>query len=239
MGLRVAAVIVSTSFLLGILFTHWIADSRTLWQATFTEADIRAAAAYYSIFASLPVSMAWVMIGIASIGAAALWASLNDGNTGNIMFDGASLFLYGCTFAVYGWSVVPSLNEVFKKPFIPSNSVEVPLSESVKQPTIDLASSHLVCSVALTGVLVLQAGRWWAEGEEKFEAEEEERNYRRSLRLDSSPRRRRTVESDTEEDHSVPTTRSNGLRKSISSRRNKEERNGKIPPTSSRYRKLS
>ena len=31
------------------------------------------------------------------------------------------------------------------------------------QPTLELASSHLVCSVVLTGVLVLQAGRWWAE----------------------------------------------------------------------------
>lgn len=28
---------------------------------------------------------------------------------------------------------------------------------------MDLASSHLICSVALTGVLALQAGRFWAE----------------------------------------------------------------------------
>jgi len=29
--------------------------------------------------------------------------------------------------------------------------------------TLELASNNLVCSVALTGVLALQAGRWWAE----------------------------------------------------------------------------
>ena len=34
---------------------------------------------------------------------------------------------------------------------------------SLREPTLELASSHLVCSVALTGVLALQAGRWWAE----------------------------------------------------------------------------
>jgi hypothetical protein len=33
----------------------------------------------------------------------------------------------------------------------------------LRTPTLGLASSHLVCSVALTGVLALQTGRWWAE----------------------------------------------------------------------------
>ena len=33
----------------------------------------------------------------------------------------------------------------------------------LRAPTLSLASSHLICSVALTGVLALQTGRWWAE----------------------------------------------------------------------------
>jgi hypothetical protein len=33
----------------------------------------------------------------------------------------------------------------------------------LRAPTLGLASSHLICSVALTGVLALQTGRWWAE----------------------------------------------------------------------------
>ncbi len=33
----------------------------------------------------------------------------------------------------------------------------------LRGPTLGLASSHLICSVALTGVLALQTGRWWAE----------------------------------------------------------------------------
>jgi ER membrane protein SH3 len=33
----------------------------------------------------------------------------------------------------------------------------------LRAPTLGLASNHLICSVALTGVLALQTGRWWAE----------------------------------------------------------------------------
>lgn len=45
---------------------------------------------------------------------------------------------------------------------------------SLREPTLELATSHLVCSVALTGVLVLQAGRWWAEQKDDDEEEEVE-----------------------------------------------------------------
>lgn len=38
-----------------------------------------------------------------------------------------------------------------------------PFPPTLREPTLELASSHLVCSVVLTGVLALQAGRWWAE----------------------------------------------------------------------------
>lgn len=38
-----------------------------------------------------------------------------------------------------------------------------PFPAYLRGPTLQLASSHLVCSVMLTGVILLQAGRWWAE----------------------------------------------------------------------------
>ncbi len=38
-----------------------------------------------------------------------------------------------------------------------------PFPKSLRSATLDLASSNLICSVALTGVLALQAGRFWAE----------------------------------------------------------------------------
>lgn len=48
-------------------------------------------------------------------------------------------------------------------PFASEPSAATPFPPSLRGPTLDIASSHLVCSVVLTGVLALQAGRWWAE----------------------------------------------------------------------------
>ena len=38
-----------------------------------------------------------------------------------------------------------------------------PFPAYLRGPTLQLASSHLVSRVGLTGVILLQAGRWWAE----------------------------------------------------------------------------
>ena len=48
-----------------------------------------------------------------------------------------------------------------------------PFPPTLRAPTFELASSHLVCSVALTGVMVLQAGRWWAEQNDDDDEEDD------------------------------------------------------------------
>jgi hypothetical protein len=129
--------------------------------------------------------------------------------------------LYSSAVAMYMFSVMPSACHCFKcfththrtqcffhyvdiadnfaslpLPFInklnaPSNSLP-PFPATLKRPTLDLASSHLVCSVALTGVLVLQAGRWWAEQrddeeeEETSDAQKEEKSKRNVPEVDGS-----------------------------------------------------
>jgi len=121
-------------------------------------------------------------------GATLLW-SLGDGRAGNLMFDGGSAVLYGTAIAVYLYSVLPNLFTNFTTlplPFVsasPSSSATPvphlplttdnlpPFPPGLRGPTFELASSHLVCSVALTGVLALQAGRWWAE-QKDFEDDE-------------------------------------------------------------------
>ena len=49
-----------------------------------------------------------------------------------------------------------------------------PFPPSLRNPTMEIASTHLVCSVALTGVLALQAGRWWAEQKDIDEDDDED-----------------------------------------------------------------
>ena len=91
MAVRVAVFLCSTSFLLGILFTHWIADSLTLWKRSpATDDRLWTAAAYYRILINGDRSFAYVVLAAAGLGAVSILLSLLDGQAENIMFDGAS-----------------------------------------------------------------------------------------------------------------------------------------------------
>ena len=46
---------------------------------------------------------------------------------------------------------------------LPTHGLKDPFPQALRGATLDLASNNLICSVALTGVLALQAGRFWAE----------------------------------------------------------------------------
>jgi len=54
---------------------------------------------------------------------------------------------------------------------LPSHSLKDPFPRALRQSTLDLASNNLICSVALTGVLALQAGRFWAESSDNDDTE--------------------------------------------------------------------
>ena len=75
----------------GILFTHWIADSLTLWKAPITNERISTAASYYSLFTRSPAEHGYALAAVVTLGAATILWSLGDGAAGNLMFDGASI----------------------------------------------------------------------------------------------------------------------------------------------------
>ncbi|KZT11616.1 uncharacterized protein LAESUDRAFT_741049 [Laetiporus sulphureus 93-53] len=175
-GLRMSVVVSATAFLLGILFTHWIADSLTLWQSPETQTDQRlwTAAAYYSVLSRMQPQLAYVSPAVALVGGLTILWSFRDGRAGNLMFDGGSIFLYGTAIYIYIQTVLPNISANFSSlplPF-PNHSSPIlssppadlpPFPASLRTAILELASSHLICSVVLTGVLTLQAGRWWAE----------------------------------------------------------------------------
>ncbi|TFK46430.1 hypothetical protein OE88DRAFT_1687861 [Heliocybe sulcata] len=161
MALRVSFVVCVTSFLLGILFTHWIADSLTLWKSPdILDEHLWTAASYYSVLARMPAFLLYFLAAIVSLGGITILWSLGDGQAENLMFDGGSIFLYGTVAAVYLYSVIPTFQNFLSLPLHNSSTVYPP---SLRTSTLDLASNNLICSVALTGILLLQAGRWWAE----------------------------------------------------------------------------
>ncbi|KAI0318438.1 Shr3 amino acid permease chaperone [Amylostereum chailletii] len=168
MALRLSAIICITSFLLGILFTHWIADSLTLWKTPITDANLWTAASYYNIIVKGPSYSGYFVSGIVVLGATCILWSLRDGEAGNIMFDGGSIFLFGAAAVSYAYSAFPSLVANFTT--LPPRPASDKFPAPLRQEALDIASSHLICSVALTGVLALQAGRWWAERADEDDA---------------------------------------------------------------------
>jgi len=59
-------------------------------------------------------------------------------------------------------------------PTLPFHNLLDPIPHSLRIATLDLASNNLICSVALTGILALQAGRSWAERLDDGEEDDEE-----------------------------------------------------------------
>ncbi|KAF8163252.1 Shr3 amino acid permease chaperone [Crassisporium funariophilum] len=171
MGVRAGVVVCVTSFLLGALFTHWIADSLTLWKSPVTDEHLWTAASYYSILAKGPSEILYFLAAVVILGGTTILWSLNDLEAGNIMFDGGSIFLFGTTIVMYLTSVLPSLFAKFTS--LPTHQLKDPFPRALRDATLALASSNLICSVALTGVLALQAGRFWAESQDDDDEEEE------------------------------------------------------------------
>ncbi|KAN0115855.1 Shr3 amino acid permease chaperone [Russula decolorans] len=161
MAIRAAVTISVTSFLLGVLFTHWIADSLTLWKTPVTDVHLWVAARYYHVLTKGAPGVRYIVAGAATLGAVTILWSLRDGEAGNLMFDGGSIFLYSTAIAIYVQSVLPSIFTNYVA--LPPDHPGAKFPPDLRTPTLGLASSHLVCSVALTGVLALQTGRWWAE----------------------------------------------------------------------------
>ncbi|KAF9559128.1 hypothetical protein CPC08DRAFT_666672 [Agrocybe pediades] len=161
MGVRAAVVVCVTSFLLGALFTHWIADSLTLWKSPVTDEHLWTAASYYSILAKGPSEILYFLAGVVGLGVVTILWSFNDLQAGNLMFDGGSIFLFATTIFMYINTVLPNIFSRFSS--LPVHQLTDPFPRALRNATLDLASTNLICSVALTGVLALQAGRFWAE----------------------------------------------------------------------------
>ena len=121
------------TFELGTLFTHWIADSLTLWKSPITDEHLWTAASYYSILAKGPSQILYFLAAVVILGGTTILWSLNDLQAENIMFDGGSicksaqlsaffypylfLVLFGTTIAMYLYSVLPSMSTGTSDPF--------------------------------------------------------------------------------------------------------------------------
>ena len=100
-----------------------------------------------------------------------------------MLFDGASLVLYMCGFVVYMANIVKGLRVVSGGKYdvelvegeiaigvrgaVPGEEKPLGRDDSLKV----LAASNTILALVLVGVLVLQAGQWYAERKETQEVE--------------------------------------------------------------------
>ncbi|KAF7304781.1 hypothetical protein MKEN_01192200 [Mycena kentingensis (nom. inval.)] len=161
MGIRATVVFCVVSFLLGTLFTHWIADSLTLWKAPITDEHLWTAASYYASLSKATPFLGYFLVSVVATGAVAILWSFGDGQASNLMFDGGSVFLFASTVFLYSYSVIPLISAKFSS--LPVHTLKDPVPGSLRTATLDLASNNLTCSVLLTGIVILQAGRLWTE----------------------------------------------------------------------------
>lgn len=158
-------------FFLGMLFSSFPYDYPLLWTSAVTPE------AYYDqlethlrfLHASPPVIPRILHICI-SIGFMGFFIKLFKPSEANLLFDGASLVLYVVGVVVYITNIVKGLRIVTVGVYgVAEGDSELAIGreESLKV----MAASNTILALVLVGVLVLQAGQWYAERKDQDEAE--------------------------------------------------------------------
>lgn len=175
---------VATCFFLGILFAQLPYDYNVLWT---TPAD---PTTYFDIleshikflYASPPI-VSRILNLVICTGLLGFLIKLFKPNQANMLFDGASLVLYMAGITVYLTNIVKGFRVVTAGIYgdldkaAPGEVTEEDIGDYIsRDDTLRVfAASNTILSLVLVGVLVLQAGQWYAKRAEEKEIQEFER----------------------------------------------------------------
>ncbi|EPS41469.1 hypothetical protein H072_4655 [Dactylellina haptotyla CBS 200.50] len=155
-------IVCPTSFILGILFTNWSYDFPLLWTSKrLTPEMIKAIEAHYVMLYDSPPLIGRVLHAIILIALAAFIAKLYKPSESNALFDGASLVLFMVAVIVYGSNTIKGMQIIKGGDY----GEDIPQAQSLQV----VAASNTIMALVLIGVLLLQAGQWYAERKEKEE----------------------------------------------------------------------
>lgn len=168
----------ATSFFLGIIFSLFPYDYPILWSTAPTPPS------HYDYFEShlrflhaSPPLIPRILHIVIFLGLAGLITKLYRPSESNMLFDGASLVLYMCGITVYIANIVKGLRLVQEGVYGDELlTAEGKLGEGEqilgREDSLKvLAASNTILALVLVGVLVLQAGQWYAERKDQLEAE--------------------------------------------------------------------
>ncbi|KAK2628226.1 hypothetical protein QTJ16_002872 [Diplocarpon rosae] len=172
-------------FFLGMLFSSFPYDYPLLWTSEATPD------AYYDqlethlkfIHASPPI-IARILHIVITVGFIGFFIKLFKPSEANLLFDGSSLVLYLIAVIIYITNIVKGLRIVTMGIYgvkEADSEIVIGREDSLRV----LAASNTILALVLVGVLVLQAGQWYAERKDldeaiKFEKEQEEKNAAKS-----------------------------------------------------------
>ncbi|KKZ66629.1 ER membrane protein SH3 [[Emmonsia] crescens] len=166
-------IVCPTSFFLGIIFSMFPYDYPILWSTQPTPSD------YYTFLEShlkfmhaSPPLIPRILHIVIFLGLAGLVTKLYRPSESNMLFDGASLVLYMCGVIVYIANVIKGLRIVSSGDYgAPDPSDETDQVLGREDSLKVMAASNTILALVLVGVLVLQAGQWYAERKDQQEVD--------------------------------------------------------------------
>ncbi|MCJ1412909.1 hypothetical protein MMC19_007009 [Ptychographa xylographoides] len=177
----------ATSFFLGVLFSLFPYDYPILWTAaTSTESAFGALETHLRTLHASPPLIPRILHIVVATGLLGFLLKLYRPSESNLLFDGASLVLYMVGLIVYVSNIVKGLRVVSSGDYGAQELVEgeVVVGARGAPETVEgvkgigredslrvLSASHTILALVLVGVLVLQAGQWYAERKEGQEVE--------------------------------------------------------------------
>ncbi|KAM3414537.1 hypothetical protein BST61_g9696 [Cercospora zeina] len=182
-----------TCFFLGVLFAYFPYDYNVLWSTPPTlTPGINPREAYFLlqenhlkfIHASPPLisRILHIVIGTGLLG---FLIKLFKPTEANLLFDGASLVLYMCGITVYIANLVKGLRTVTAGAY-GTQKLDTEAGETIVEKALEnregdyigredslrvMSASNTILALVLVGVLVLQAGQWYAQRKEHEEME--------------------------------------------------------------------
>ncbi|KAH6898764.1 Shr3 amino acid permease chaperone [Thelonectria olida] len=167
-------IIAPTCFFLGVLFASFPYDFPLLWtKDPITDEFLNHLETHLKFVYHSPPLISRMLHIIISIGFLGFFIKLFRPSEANFLFDGASLILYIIGFGVYVANIIKALRTVSSDFWSDSEfggkthdgeNGELILG---REDTLKvLSASNTILALVLVGILVLQAGEWYAEKKE-------------------------------------------------------------------------
>jgi hypothetical protein len=200
----------ATAFFLGILFSQFPYDYPIMWTATPSQLidPYAVLEAHLSLLYNSPPLIPRMLHIVIATGILGFVLKLYNPSESNLLFDGASLVLYMIGVVVYITNIVKRLPSVdardYSVPVVGGEATFGKNSELIEPSDYEkglgredslkmMSASHTIVALVLLGVLVLQAGQWYAERKEKQEYEKAFEEYRKERQAEGKVARSASV----------------------------------------------